>query len=53
MKFRKDGKPLKLPIAVHCPSCKGKVIFTRSEDQLDRKKCPHCGGDVARAWGLA
>jgi endogenous inhibitor of DNA gyrase (YacG/DUF329 family) len=53
MKFRKDGKALARPIAIHCPYCAGKVIFTRTEDHLDRKNCPHCGMEVERKWGFA
>ncbi|MBI4415904.1 MAG: hypothetical protein HY557_02845 [Euryarchaeota archaeon] len=53
IKFRKEGKPLPKPIAIHCPYCQGKVIFTRSEDHLDKKNCPHCGMEVERKWGLA
>lgn len=53
VKFRKDGKPLPKPIAIHCPYCAGKVIFVRSEQHLDRKNCPHCGMEVERKWGLA
>lgn len=53
VKFRRDGKALKRPIAIHCPYCQGKVVFVRSEDHLDRKTCPHCGMEVERKWGLA
>ena len=53
VKFRKDGKPLAKPIAIHCPYCAGKVIFVRSEQHLDKKTCPHCGMEVERRWGLA
>jgi Zn ribbon nucleic-acid-binding protein len=41
------------PIALHCPYCQGKVIFTRTEDHLEKKNCPHCGMEVERKWGLA
>ena len=53
VKFRRDGKALKRPIAIHCPYCQGKVIFVRSEDHLDKKNCPHCAMEVERKWSLA
>jgi len=53
VKFRKDGKAMARPIAIHCPYCQGKLIFTRTEDHLDKKNCPHCGMEVERKWGLA
>ncbi len=53
VKFRRDGKALAKPIAIHCPYCGGKVVFVRSEQHLDKKNCPHCGMEVERKWGHA
>lgn len=36
------------PRTMHCPYCEGKVIFTRTEDALSEKNCPHCGMRVQR-----
>src|SRR3989442_416806 len=32
----------------NCPYCDGKVLFTRNEEHLDAKNCPHCGMRVER-----
>ena len=37
-----------LPRTLHCPYCEGKVIFTRNEEHLKEKNCPHCGMRVQR-----
>src|SRR6266566_4051915 len=36
------------PRNLHCPFCDGKVLFTRNEEHLDAKNCPHCGMRVER-----
>jgi DNA-directed RNA polymerase subunit RPC12/RpoP len=39
---------MRKPRTVHCPYCDGKVLFTRHEEHLDEKNCPHCGMKVVR-----
>jgi endogenous inhibitor of DNA gyrase (YacG/DUF329 family) len=39
---------MRKPATLHCPYCEGKVIFTRTEEHLDKKNCPHCGMEVER-----
>ena len=39
---------MRRPRTLHCPYCEGKVIFTRNEEHLDAKNCPHCGMRVER-----
>ena len=34
---------MRKPRTLHCPYCDGKVLFTRNEEHLDAKNCPHCG----------
>ena len=36
------------PRTLHCPYCEGKVVFTRTEEHLTEKNCPHCGMRVQR-----
>jgi DNA-directed RNA polymerase subunit RPC12/RpoP len=45
---------MRKPRTVHCPYCDGKVLFTRHEEHLDEKNCPHCGMKVVRReWPAA
>src|SRR6266850_7831849 len=39
---------MRKPRTLHCPFCDGKVLFTRNEEHLDAKNCPHCGMRVER-----
>jgi len=39
---------MRKPRTLHCPYCDGKVLFTRNEEHLDAKNCPHCGMRVER-----
>lgn len=39
---------MRKPRTLHCPYCEGKVVFTRNEEHLDEKNCPHCGMKVVR-----
>lgn len=39
---------MRKPRTLHCPYCDGKVVFTRNEEHLDEKNCPHCGMRVVR-----
>ena len=39
---------MRKPRTLHCPYCDGKVLFTRNEEHLDEKNCPHCGMKVVR-----
>ncbi len=39
---------MRKPRTLHCPYCDGKVLFTRNEEHLDAKNCPHCGMRVVR-----
>lgn len=39
---------MRKPRTLHCPYCDGKVLFTRNEEHLDEKNCPHCGMLVHR-----
>ena len=39
---------MRKPRTLHCPFCEGKVLFTRNEEHLDAKNCPHCGMRVER-----
>src|SRR3970040_2139729 len=39
---------MRKPRTLHCPYCDGKVLFTRNEEHLDAKNCPHCGMKVER-----
>ena len=39
---------MRKPRTLHCPFCDGKVVFTRNEEHLDAKNCPHCGMRVER-----
>lgn len=39
---------MRKPRTLHCPYCDGKVLFTRNEEHLDEKNCPHCGMRVTR-----
>jgi len=39
---------MRKPRTLHCPYCDGKVVFTRNEEHLDSKNCPHCGMRVER-----
>ncbi len=39
---------MRKPRTLHCPYCDGKVVFTRNEEHLDEKNCPHCGMKVLR-----
>ncbi len=39
---------MRKPRTLHCPYCDGKVLFTRNEEHLDEKNCPHCGMKVSR-----
>ncbi len=39
---------MRKPRTLHCPYCDGKVVFTRNEEHLDEKNCPHCGMKVVR-----
>ena len=41
-------KLMRKPRTLHCPYCDGKVLFTRNEEHLDAKNCPHCGMRVER-----
>jgi hypothetical protein len=41
-------KIMRKPRTLHCPYCDGKVLFTRNEEHLDQKNCPHCGMLVHR-----
>ena len=41
-------KIMRKPRTLHCPFCEGKVVFTRNEEHLDAKNCPHCGMRVER-----
>jgi len=41
-------KLMRKPRTLHCPYCDGKVVFTRNEEHLDEKNCPHCGMKVVR-----
>ncbi len=41
-------KIMRKPRTLHCPYCEGKVVFTRNEEHLDVKNCPHCGMRVER-----
>src|SRR5205809_6510326 len=42
---------MRKPRTLHCPFCDGKVLFTRNEEHLDAKNCPHCGMRVERREG--
>src|SRR2546428_13101592 len=44
---------MRKPRTLHCPYCDGKVLFTRNEDHLDAKNCPHSGMRVERREGPA
>ena len=44
----KAPKLMRKPRTLHCPYCEGKVIFTRNEEHLEEKNCPHCGMRVVR-----
>ena len=39
---------MRKPRTLHCPYCDGKIVFTRNEEHLDDKNCPHCGMKVSR-----
>ncbi len=39
---------MRKPRTLHCPYCDGKIVFTRNEEHLDEKNCPHCGMKVVR-----
>ena len=44
----KAKRLMRKPRTLHCPYCDGKVVFTRNEEHLDAKYCPHCGIRVER-----
>src|SRR3989475_11960579 len=39
---------MRKPRTLHCPHCDGQVLFTRNEEHLDAKNCPHCAMRVGR-----
>lgn len=45
---RRAKRIMRKPRTLHCPFCEGKVVFTRNEEHLDEKNCPHCGMRVVR-----
>ena len=45
---QKAKQLMRKPRTLHCPYCEGKVLFTRNEEHLDAKNCPHCGMRVER-----
>lgn len=50
----KAHRLMRKPRTLHCPFCEGKVVFTRNEEHLDAKNCPHCGMRVERReWPAA
>ena len=44
----KAKRLMRRPRTLHCPYCEEKVVFTRNEEHLDAKNCPHCGMRVER-----